>query len=186
MNISFANTSPTVIYTDACGMGYIGAAISHRGSQYAPHTHFPEWISEGAGIYEFDTDGGLRGTFRAAEIDRETPPLIFRNTRRTARAVIRADSRTPSGRAVRSARWGAAAAAGCSIWIVRVESPLNLSDRPPRRYALLGNIEKTPDIRTSVRLIRSRSRSEVAIDCALRSRVTEALQGITPSVWNCD
>ena len=101
------------------------------------HTHLPKWFVGRAGIYEFELAGVLFGALCAIEIEHGAPLLVFCDNKGALGTVVRAASKTTLGRAVCSVIWGAAAAAGSSIWIEYVMSALNLSDPPSRKCTLL-------------------------------------------------
>ena len=141
--ISFDYSTPAVIYTDACGAGRVGAVISRRGCQHVYRCHLPKWLVQQAGIYEFELAGVLFGVLCAIEREHGSPLVVFCDNRGANGSVIRAASKTAIGRANGSVIWGAAAAAGSSIWIEYVASALNLGDplrenAPPSRIAQQG------------------------------------------------
>ena len=104
-SITFRNSKATVIYTDACGSGHIGAVLFFRGCQYVYHCHLPKWLAESAGIYEFELAGLLFGIMCAIELEHGAPLLVFCDNMGAIGTVVRASSKTVIGRALCSVIW---------------------------------------------------------------------------------
>ena len=145
-SVRFGHMQPTVIYTDACGPGHVGAVIFHRGERRAFQTHLPKRLAEEWGIYEFEMTRAFFGVTCAIELERGAPLLLFCDNQGSNGCFIRGNSQAKVGRALFSAIRGAAAASCSSIWAEYVSSILNLGDPPIAQVCTTSRPCNTPHV----------------------------------------
>ena len=135
--VSFSPLPPLIVYTDASGVGHIGAVLFDGASSITTHTHLPPWLlREHISVYEMECAGVLFGTCLAIEHNPNRPILICCDNQGTNGAVIRGSCKTAIGRALISCIWTTAAANNVPVWIEYVNTKLNWADPPSRNCHL--------------------------------------------------
>ena len=130
--IYFANTKPTVVYTDACGSGQLGATIHIERQRHVFDTHAPRWFNEETGIFEKEQAGAILGLLAAILLAPGAPVLLICDNSGACATVVRGSSKTVLGRRLASVFWSIAASCGVAVWVEQVASALNDADAPSR------------------------------------------------------
>ena len=124
-------TSPTVVYTDACGDGHLGVTMFVDGTVIVAHSHAPAWLCD-LGIGVLEQAATVYGLCMAAEVAPGRNVLLFCDNMGAKNTVIRGYSKNAYARGISSIFWGIAAKANVLVWVEYVRSALNHGDDPSR------------------------------------------------------
>ena len=137
--VLFRQDKPTLVYSDACGAGHLGAMVFVGGVRTIVHTHVPAWLAAEANIFELEQAGTILGLLTAREVRPGPFVVLGCDNFGASGAIIRGSAGTVLGRQMSAVFWAAAARSSTGVWVESVLGKLNPADPPSRICEMLDD-----------------------------------------------